>query len=179
VNLHFLVRTRVDPQSLVAPINRLLGELDRTAALETKPMSRALVFAMLPSRVGAALLGSIGLLGLVLSSIGLYGTLAYAVSRRIREIGLRVALGATPGAIFSLVLRQSGSLVATGLAIGLAIAALVVRPLSIFLVPDVRPGDPANFLVVAGVLGVVALAATLAPALRALRVAPTVALRHE
>ena len=179
VNLHFLVRARVEPQSLVSSIDRVLGDLDRTAAIDTKPMSRALTFAMLPSRVGAAMLGSIGLLGLALASIGLYGTLAYAVSRRIREIGLRVALGATPGAVLSLVLRQSGSLVAAGLAIGLAIAALVVRPLSFFLVPQVRPGDPANFLAVAGVLAFVALAATTAPALRALRVDPTVALRHE
>jgi predicted permease len=178
-NLHFLLRTPLGPQSLVPAIDRTLGSLDSTAAIETKPMSRALVFAMLPSRVGAALLGSIGLLGLALASIGLYGTLAYAVSRRIREIGLRVALGATPGKVLGLVIRQCGALLATGLGIGLVVAALVVRPLTIFLIPEVRPGDPSNFLVVAAVLGLVSLAAAAAPAIRALRIEPTAALRHE
>jgi predicted permease len=178
-NLHFLVRTPLDPQSLVPAINRTLSALDSTAAIETKPMSRALVFAMLPSQVGAALTGSIGLLGLALASIGLYGTLAYAVSRRIREIGLRVALGATPGNVLGLVIRQSSALVGAGLGIGLVLAAIVVRPLAVFLIPEVRPGDPTNFLVVAAILGLVSVVAALAPALRALRIEPTVALRHE
>jgi len=178
-NLHFLIRARLDPASLVPAVNRVLIALDHTAALETKPMSRALAFAMLPSRVGAALLGSIGLLGLALASIGLYGALAYAVSRRIREIGLRVALGAAPASVLGLVMRQSAELAAIGLGVGLAIAALAVRPLAVFLVPEVRPQDPANFLAVAGILAVVAMAATAAPALRALRVDPLTALRHE
>jgi predicted permease len=178
-NLHFLIRTRLDPASLAPAINHALTALDPTAALESKPMSRALVFAMLPSRVGAALLGSIGLLGLALASIGLYGALAYAVSRRIREIGLRVALGAAPASVLALVMRQSAGLVAIGLGAGLAIAALIVRPLAMFLVPEVRPQDPLNFLAVAGILAVVALAATAAPAVRALRVDPLTALRHE
>ena len=178
-NLHFLVRTRLDPASLVPAINRALSALDPTAALETKPMSRALVFAMLPSRVGAALLGSIGLLGLALASIGLYGALAYAVSRRIREIGLRVALGAAPMSVLALVMRQSAWLVGIGLCAGLAIAALIVRPLAMFLVPEVRPQDPVNFLAVAGILFAVGVVATAAPALRALRVDPLTALRHE
>jgi predicted permease len=178
VNLHFLVRTAA-PDALVTPINRALASLDPTAALETKPMSRALVLAMLPSRVGAILLGSMGLLGLLLASIGLYGTLLYAVSRRIREIGLRVALGATPAGILLLVIRQSATLLALGLGIGIALAVYAVRPLAMFLIPDVRPTDAANFVVTAAVLSAVALVATVAPALRALRVDPTVALRHE
>jgi hypothetical protein len=73
-----------------------------------------------------------------------------------------------------LVVRQCGVLLAAGLGIGLGVAALVVRPLSIFLIPDVRPGDPTNFLVVAGVLGLVSLAPIVAPAVR-LRIEPTVA----
>jgi predicted permease len=178
-NLHFLLRTPLDPESLVPAINRTLGALDSTAAIETRPMSRALALAMLPSQAGAALLGSIGLLGLALASIGLYGTLAYAVSRRIREIGLRVALGASPGKVLGLVLRQSSALAGAGLAIGLILAAIVVRPLALFLIPEVRPGDPTNFLAVAAILGFVSLAAALAPAIRALRIEPTVALRHE
>jgi putative ABC transport system permease protein len=136
-------------------------------------------FAFLPSRLGAALLGSMGLLGLALASIGLYGVLVYAVSRRIREIGLRIALGADSRAIVRMVLRQSLSLAITGVAIGLGIAAFATRPLAMFLVPDLSPTDPATFLGVAAVLLAVALAATLGPALRAVRVDPMTALRYE
>jgi predicted permease len=181
VNLHFMVRASGSgsPQALVPAIRSALGQLDRTAALEINPMRNALAFAMLPSQVGAAILGAMGLLGLLLASIGLYGTLLYAVSRRIREIGLRVALGASPASIMSMVLRQSLALVAAGVAIGIALAIFAVRPLAMFLVPEVRTSDATNFVVVAAVLGAVALAATAAPALRALRVDPVVALRHE
>ena len=101
-------------------------------------------FAFLPSRVGAALFGSMGLLGLALASIGLYGVLVYAVSRRIREIGLRIALGADRRAIVGMVLRQSLSLVIVGVAIGLGIAA--IRHAATGHVPGAgtepdRPGD--------------------------------------
>ena len=95
--LHFLVRATGRPEPLVPAVSSILGRLDPTAAVETKPMSQALVFALLPSRVGAAFLGTVGLLGLTLAAIGLYGALLYSVSRRLREIGLRIALGATPG----------------------------------------------------------------------------------
>jgi predicted permease len=178
-DLRFLIRASVRPELLVPAVNRALHELDDSAALETKPMSQALGFAMLPSRVGAAILGSVGLLGLALAAIGLYGTLLYAVNRRIREIGLRMALGATPGQVLTLVLRQSFATVSMGIAIGTALAAFAVRPLAMFLTPEVRPADPLNFLIVAGVLCGVAFVATVAPALRALRVDPIVVLRHE
>jgi predicted permease len=178
-DLNFLVRTATRPETQIKSINAALGQFDPSAALETKPMSSALAFAMLPSQIGAAILGSTGLLGLLLAAIGLYGTLLYAVNRRVREIGLRVALGATPNGILRLVLRQSAGLVAVGLAIGVALAVFAVRPLAAFLLPDVRPADPANFAAGAAVLCAVALVATVAPAIRALRVDPVVALRHD
>jgi predicted permease len=176
--IHFMVRAS-RPQDVVKEIAQTLGRLDASAAIEVKPMRNALEFALLPSRLGAALLGCMGLLGLALASIGLYGVLAYAVSRRIREIGLRIALGADSRAIVRMVLRQSLSLVITGVAIGLGIAAFATRPLAMFLVPDLSPTDPATFLGVAAVLLAVALAATLGPALRAVRVDPMTALRYE
>jgi ABC-type antimicrobial peptide transport system permease subunit len=179
VNLHFLVRATARPEPLVPAINSVLGQLDPTAALEIKPMHSALAFAMLPSRVGAVLLGSMGLLGLALASIGLYGVLLYSVSRRIREIGLRMALGATPGGILGLVMRQSATLASVGIGIGMALAVFAVRPLAMFLAPEVRPTDFTNFVVVGAVLALVAAAATVAPAVRALRVDPVVALRHD
>jgi len=106
----------------------MLGKLDPSAAIETKPMRDALLFAFLPSRAGAALLGGIGILGLLLATVGLYGVLVYAVARRIREIGIRMALGAAPTAILKMIFRDSFALVAIGMTVGLAIAAPATRP---------------------------------------------------
>src|SRR5205814_6107348 len=130
-------------------------QLDPAASVEVKPMSKALVFALLPSRVGAGILGAMGLLGLLLAAVGLYGVLLYSVSRRTREIGLRMALGATSRGILSLVLRQAAALSAAGIGAGLALAVFAVRPLAMFLSPEVRPTDVSNFVVVAVVLGAV------------------------
>ncbi len=177
--LQFIVRAAGSPEGVLPAVRSTLDRLDPSAALELRPMHGALTFAMLPSQAGALVLGSVGLLGLTLASVGLYGVLLYSVSGRIREIGLRVALGATPGGILKLVLRQSLGLVAVGIGVGMALAVLAVRPLAMFLIPDVRPSDPLNFTAVGAVLCLVALVATIAPAVRALRVDPLTALRHE
>ncbi len=178
VNLHFLVRAS-RPQGVVKEIAQALGRLDSSAAIEVKPMRNALGFALLPSRVGGALLGSMGLLGLALAAIGLYGVLAYAVSRRIREIGLRMALGADGRAIMRMVLGQSLSLAGIGVAIGLGLAVFATRPLAMFLVPELSTTDPMTFLGVVAMLLGVALAATLGPAWRAVSVDPAIALRYQ
>ena len=178
-SLNFLIRASEFPPGLVKVINRTLGGLDQSAAIETKPMRDALVLALLPSRAGAAILGSIGVLGLLLASIGLYGVLAYTISRRIREIGLRVALGAPPRTVLRMVFRDSFLLVAVGITIGLGIAMVATQPLAMFLVPGLSPTDPLTFLAVIALLAAVALTATIGPALRALRVDPMVALRYE
>ena len=167
------------PAGLVREIAQKLGTLDRSAAIEVKPMRNALGFALLPSRIGAALLGSAALLGLALASIGLYGVLAYSVTRRKSEIGLRMALGADGRAVLKMVLRESGALVGSGVAVGLGIAVFATRPLAMFLVSELRPTDPVTWLGVIGVLAAVAVAATLAPALRAIRIDPMTALRSE
>jgi predicted permease len=177
-DLSFLVRAE-RPEAVVKEVTTVLEKLDSSASVETKLMRNALMFALLPSRMGALLLGSIGFLGLALASIGLYGVLAYAVSRRTREIGLRVALGADRAAVLGMVARQSLSLVAIAIAAGLGIAFFATKPLAMFLVPDLSPRDPVSFLAVIGVLLLVALAATLGPALRALRIDPMEALRYE
>jgi len=176
---HFFVRTRGAPEALVRKVDETLGDLDPAAAVETWDMRDVFAGALLPSRVGAAVLGSMALFGLMLASIGLYGVLLYAIQQRIREIGIRVALGATRGNIFAMVAGQSLRLVTAGVGIGLAVAVVAVRPLSMFLVPEVRPADPMNFVAVACVLSLVAGLATVAPTARALRVDPAVALRHE
>jgi ABC-type antimicrobial peptide transport system permease subunit len=175
---HLLVRSS-RPAGLVREIARRLGALDRSAAIEVKPMRNALGFALLPSRIGAALLGSAALVGLALASIGLYGVLAYSVTRRTSEIGLRMAVGADGRAVLKMVLRESGTLVGSGVAIGLAIAVFATRPLAMFLVSDLRPTDPVTWLGVIGVLAAVAVAATLPPARKAIRIDPLTALRSE
>lgn len=178
VNLNFLLRTQ-DPESILKEVNRALGVIDPTAAIEVKPMSRALGLALLPSRVGALLLGSMGMLGLLLSAVGLYGVLTYSVSRRIREIGIRVALGARPITVGSMVLRSSLVLVGGGLAIGGVFGYFAAGPLADFLVPELSPHDPVSLIAVFATLLVVAMVATFAPSIRALRVDPIVALRYE
>jgi predicted permease len=176
---HFFVRTRRAPETMVRKVDEALASLDAASAVETHSMGEIFTRALLPSRAGAAILGSMALFGLVLASIGLYGVLLYATQQRIREIGIRVALGATPRDVLAMVVGQSLRLVTVGMAIGLAVAAVAVRPLSMFLVPEVRPADPLNFVAVACALALVAGLATVAPTVRALRVDPAVALRHE
>jgi predicted permease len=173
------VRTSGPPEAMARKIDETIAELDAKASVRTKVMREVFAYALLPSRAGAAVLGAMALFGLMLASTGLYGVLLYATQQRIHEIGIRVALGATPGNVLAMVAGQSLKLVATGMAIGLAIAVVAVRPLSMFLVPEVRPTDPLNFVAVAGVLALVAGLATVAPTARALRVEPAVALRHE
>jgi putative ABC transport system permease protein len=179
INLHFLIRTASSPVGYVKPITDILGVLDPTAAIETKPMSRAMGLALLPSQAGAVMLGAMGILGLMLAAIGLYGALLYSVSRRTREIGLRVALGATQSDVLRLIGRHSLVLVGSGTIAGLALAFFAMQPLALFLVPGLSTVDSTALLAVIGVLGAVALLATLTPAIRALRVDPMVALRYE
>ncbi len=179
VNLHFLVRTTGPPTAYVKPITEVLDGLDPTAVVETKPMSKALGLGLLPSRAAAAMLGTMGLLGLVLAAIGLYGVLLYSVSSRTREIGLRAALGASPSDVLRIILRHSLMLVDSGLVAGLALAFLAMQPLALFLVPGLSTFDSATFLGAITALATVALVATLAPVLRALRVDPMIALRYE
>jgi predicted permease len=179
INLHFLIRTAGSPAGYVKPITDTLGRFDSTAAIETKPMSRALGLALLPSQAAAATLGTMGVLGLMLAAIGLYGVLLYSVSRRMREIGLRMALGATQSDVLRLIGKQSLVLVGSGVITGLALAFFAMQPLALFLVPGLSTLDSTVFVAVIGVLGAVALLATLTPAIRALCVDPMIALRYE
>jgi putative ABC transport system permease protein len=179
INLHFLIRTAGTPAAYVKPISELLGRLDSTAAIETKPMSQALGLALLPSQAGALMLGAMGALGLTLAAIGLYGVLLYSVSRRTREIGLRVALGATPFKLLRMVAQHSLLLVGGGMATGLVLGCFGMQPLAMFLVPGLSSVDSSALLAVVCVLGMVTLLATVIPAMRALRVDPIIALRYE
>jgi putative ABC transport system permease protein len=129
-------------------------------------------------RLQTILLGAFGVLALMLACIGIYGVLAYAVSQRLREVGVRVALGATPGRILGEILGSGLGLVALGLFIGLGAALALTRYLEALLY-SVRTTDPAVFALAIAALLAVATAACYLPARRAARVDPMVVLREE
>jgi putative ABC transport system permease protein len=124
------------------------------------------------------LLAALGLVGWALTIAGLYGLVAYTVTRRIPEIGVRVALGASPSNVMRLLMREGLAITAAGLAVGLVLAALVT-PLLGMLLAGVPPHDPASFLLVAVVLVVTALIASYGPARRGMRLSPVDALRQD
>ena len=129
-------------------------------------------------RMGALFGGALGLLGLALAMVGVYGVVSYAASQRTQEIGLRMALGASRAEIMRLVLGRGLILVTLGLCAGIA-AALSVTHLLANLLFSVSPVDPATFIGVPLLLGVMAIAASYIPAFRATRIDPAIALRGE
>ena len=140
------------------------------------PLSEAISVSLLPARIAGSLLGAVGMLALMLAALGIYGVLSYLVRARTREIGVRVAIGATPRAVATLVVRQAMTWTAAGAVIGIALAAALTRFLASFLY-GVSPADPWTFGGVSLLLVLVACAAAIAPAVRASRLDPLVALR--
>jgi predicted permease len=156
-----------------------LRAVEPTAGLSVGTMQSSLGLAFLPSQVGAVLMGAVGGLGLLLVAIGLFGTVAYSVSRRTREIGVRIAVGATRGSVLRLVLNDSLRLLAIGGSIGFAVAWFAIKPLAAFLVPTIASTDASTFAVVFAVMTLTAVAATWSPARRAARIDPIITLKSE
>jgi putative ABC transport system permease protein len=175
------LRSTLPPESLIPAVEAQVRELDPgLPVFDVMPMERTLagVNGYFLFHVGVGFAGVLGGLGMLLAVVGLYGVVSFSANRRTHEIGIRMALGAQPGDIFTLVLRQAVVLVATGIGLGVIGALAVTRLLSSLLM-GVAPYDPLTFASVAAVLVVVALVACFLPARRAARLDPSTALRYE
>jgi predicted permease len=175
------IRSSVAPETLSVRLRQEIQTLDPNmpvADLQTMTRSLSGAFGFLMFRIGAAQAAALGFLGLILAVVGVYGVVSYAATQRTREIGIRMALGATPLTILGGILRQGIWMVIAGIVLGLAGAASLTRLLARFLL-FVSPSDPLTFIVVTLTLAVVALSACYIPARRAMRVEPIEALRHE
>jgi putative ABC transport system permease protein len=178
-NVYYLVRTRGDPLALAGAVRQAIHSVDRNAAiLFAKPMEQLIDESLWQRRLWSVLLNTFGLLALVLVAVGLYGLLAYFVAQRTREIGVRMALGASPRGILSQVIGHGVRLLGAGVALGL-VAALGLKRLLASLLFGVTAGDPASLTGAMVLLGLVALLACYLPARRAARLDPVRALREE
>jgi predicted permease len=146
------------------------------AVFNVTSLSEQMSVSLLPAQVAGTLLGALGALALLLAALGIYGVLSFIVRSRTREIGLRIALGATRSAVVTMVLRQALAWTGTGVAIGIALAILMTRFLAAFLY-GAGPNDPVTFVGVIMLLVLVAGIAALVPAVRASRLDPSAALR--
>jgi predicted permease len=174
-----LISTRVDPRSMVQSVRQELRSIDHNAlVLATMTMDEHMRYALYENRILVELVTSVGVLGLILAAVGLYGVISYSVSRRTHEIGVRIALGAERSDILWLVLARGGKLALTGVGVGL-VAALGMSRVMTNVLFGVGPTDPLTFIAVFAVLFFVALVACCIPARRATRVDPMVALRYE
>ena len=175
----FYARTDRDARDFVPVLRREMSAIDpNSAGLTAMPLSDYISAAWFGSRIASFLLAVLGAISMLLAGVGLYGVMAYSVSQRTREIGIRMALGADPGGVLRIVMREGLLLALLGIAAGLAIA-LAATPQIAPLLYQVSPADPVSIAGAALFLIVVAVLASLIPALRATRVDPIRALRQE
>jgi predicted permease len=173
------VRTDRDARDLVPVLRREMLAIDpNSTGLTAMPLSDYISAAWFGSRIASSFLAVLGTISMLLAGVGLYGVMAYSVSQRTREIGIRMALGAVPGGVLRIVMREGLLLALLGIAAGLAIA-LAATPEIAPLLYQVSPADPVSIAGAALFLIVVAVLASLIPALRATRVDPIRALRQE
>ena len=174
-----LVRTEPGSPSPARALAAVARDADRFLPVaQNSPLSQLIGLALLPNRMAFYAAIMFGLTGLVLAAVGLYGLLAFVVSRRRRELGIRMALGATAQRVRAMILRDGMKPVVIGLAIGFVGAMAVGRVLRSFLY-GVSPLDPVTYVAIAGLLAVVGVAASLGPARKAVGADPVEVLRHD
>jgi predicted permease len=175
------VRSALASESLITEVQHEILALDASDPIEeiqTMKESLGGTLGYFIYRLGASLAAAMGLLGLLLAVVGVYGVVSYAATQRTQELGVRMALGASPRQILALLLKQGARLVAAGLLFGLAGAWALTRAMTHMLV-GVSPSDPMTYISVAALLSFITLLACWIPARRAMRVDPMVALRYE
>jgi putative ABC transport system permease protein len=176
--LHLLVRTAGDPGKLTEAVRRTIRARSPEVPVQFTTLEASLSESVAPPRFRTVLSGIFAGLAVLLAMAGVYGVMAYVVTQRTNEIGLRMALGAGSGNVLRLVVGQGLLLTVAGLAIGLTGAVAATRLLTSMLF-EIQPGDPASYAGAASLLAIVALAACYLPARRAIKVDPLVALRQE
>jgi ABC-type antimicrobial peptide transport system permease subunit len=172
------VRSAAVGSFLAREVRQTIAQLDARVLVETEALQTYVAGSLAQDRLLALLSGCLGAISLWLVAIGLYGVMAYSVARRTGEIGIRMALGARPAAVLSMVFREGFLLVLAGVIIGAGLALASSRVVASLLF-GITPRDMAAFGGAAGVMALAALLATLLPARRAARVDPLVALRNE
>jgi len=173
------VRTLGDPKSVLPSVRESVQSLDRNLAfVGVSTIGGLLDQGLWAPRMGAFLMGAFGLLALLLATVGIYGVLSYSVTQRTQEVGVRVALGATPASVRDLIVKQGMTLVAIGVGVGV-VGSVGLARLMASLLFGVKASDPLTFAAATFVLAAVAFVATYLPARRATKVDPVVALRYE
>lgn len=170
-------RTTVDPEGLISAIAKAVDEVDPRAPVTIDTRRRSASLELTMRGVATAMVGGIGLVGLLLAMVGLYGVMTYVAASRTAEVGVRMALGASARRIRREMLQRGGAVVAIGVAAGGAASAVVMPALRTFLA-GISPFDPAAFALAAAILAVAGLGASYMPAFRASRVDPIRALRE-
>jgi len=172
-----VIRTERDAAALVPAATRIVRRIAPTAPIENvMTIAQIKDQSVSPRRLNAALLSSFGLLALIIAAVGIAGVLAFSVSARTQEIGIRMSLGADHGRVQRMILREGGTLLAIGLVLGTTSAFFAARIIRGLLF-DVAPHDPATFIGVAGLMAAIGIGACWIPALRAARVDPAITMR--
>lgn len=177
-SLAWIARTSIGPSQLSSAMQTEVRGATRAAVTDVQTMAEVLSGSISRQRLNMLLMTAFGGAALLLAVIGIYGLVAFAVQQRTHEIGIRMALGAGSGTVRSMVFRHGMTLVAIGVALGLAAAFFLSQLLASFLF-GVEPRDTAVFVAVPAILALVAAAAVFVPAHRASRASPLDALRHE
>ena len=177
--MNVVLRSGADPAGLTTAIRKEIHALDPDLPLyNVRTMENRVDESLARRRFSTLLLTLFAGLALGLATIGIYGVIAYLVSQGTREVGIRIALGATPGGILMLIVRQGLFVAVFGVAIGV-VSALALTPFMRSLLFGVEATDPVTFTLIAGLLTLIALIASYVPARRATRIDPVVALRSE